>query len=204
MVYAMAKKRQGPEVRPELALVQFYRRNGYMRVPNEALREDAPREYKKGYEIRLIARSQRELTAMRRMIRQVDLRPGKPFPKHKQWVQPIYGRDAMDLFTTWLDLFAEEPEGKPQRNHGKQKIAIKSTPEKKAVARNSTPKKVAGPTARVKRAVPTASSKRTVGVTKAKKATRSSGTAKKASTIAKRKTRASSATSTNRGSRKVG
>ncbi len=199
----MVNKRQVPEVRPELALVQFYRRNGYMRVPNEALREDAPREYKKGYEIRLIAKSQRELTAMRRMIRQVDLRPGKPFPKHNQWVQPIYGRDAMVLFTTWLDQFAEEPNGNPQRNHGRQKTVIKLVAVTEPVSRKSTPKKAAGSASRTAKAVATTPSKKTASVTKSKKTGRTSG-ATKAAAITKRKTRSNSATGTTRVGRRVG
>jgi hypothetical protein len=99
-------------VRPEFELVEFFRRNGYMRVPNQALREDAPRAYKKGYEIRLVARSQRELSTMRRLLRQVDLRPGKPFPKHNQWVQPVYGRDSMDRFKSWVEQYARIRDGK--------------------------------------------------------------------------------------------
>ena len=128
----MAKSKQTPVVRPEFELVEFYRRNGYMRVPNQALREDAPRAYKKGYEIRLVARSQRELSTMRRLLRQVDLRPGKPFPKHNQWVQPVYGRDSMDRFKTWVEEFARIQDGKTAPSGKVKKVARRAAAAKPA------------------------------------------------------------------------
>ncbi|TVS20727.1 MAG: hypothetical protein EA424_02505 [Planctomycetaceae bacterium] len=206
MVDAMAKKRQVPGVRPEFALVEFYRRNGYMRVPNETLREDAPREYKKGYEIRLIARSQRELMAMRRLIRQVDLRPGKPFSKHNQWVQPIYGRDAMDLFIIWLDEFGEERDGKPARNRGKKMNGVKLTTVTKSVSRNNNRKKTAPTASRTKKAASVTPTKKaaTVKVAKSKNAISTRGTSKKAATATKRRTGTRSAPGTQRASRKAG
>ena len=203
-VYAMAKKRQVPGVRPEFTLVEFYRRNGYMRVPNETLREDAPREYKKGYEIRLIARSQRELTAMRRLIRQVDLRPGKPFPKHNQWVQPIYGRDAMDLFIIWLDEYGEERDGKPARNRGKKMNGVKLATVTKSVASNSNRKKTAPTASTTKKAASVTPAKKTVKGTKSKEASSTRATSRKTAKVTKRRTRTSSATGTQRTSRKAG
>jgi hypothetical protein len=119
-------------VRPEFELVEFFRRNGYMRVPNQALREDAPRAYKKGYEIRLVARSQRELSTMRRLLRQVDLRPGKPFPKHNQWVQPVYGRDSMDRFKTWVEQYASIRDGKKAPTGRVKKAAKPAAATKRA------------------------------------------------------------------------
>lgn len=143
MVEAMAKKKQTPGTRPEFELVEFFHRNGYMRVPNEALRQESPREYKKGYEIRLVARTQQELAAMRRLLRQVDLRAGKPFPKHNQWVQPVYGRDAMDLFKSWLEAYDSKRRAKP---------AAKPPASKKATVLRAAakPAKASAPRAAVK------------------------------------------------------
>jgi hypothetical protein len=131
MVGAMAKKQQTSGTRPEFELVEFFHRNGYMRVPNEALRQAAPRDYKKGYEIRLVARTQKELATMRRLLRQVDLRAGKPFPKHNQWVQPVYGRAAMDVFNSWLADYDSKHRAKP---------AAKSAAPKKAAAPRASAK----------------------------------------------------------------
>ncbi|MFQ6114631.1 MAG: hypothetical protein ACE5NG_11210 [bacterium] len=74
-----------------------------MRVPNDARREEEPHDYKKGYEIRLLANTRREIMAIRRLLRQVGLKGGRPFKKHNQWVQPIYGKQAMDRFNMWLE-----------------------------------------------------------------------------------------------------
>jgi len=93
------------ETQPEAALVERFQRNGYMRGPNHDRREEEPRNYKKGYEIRLVANTQREITAVRRLLRQVGLKGGKPFKKNNQWVQPIYGKQAMDRFNMWLEEF---------------------------------------------------------------------------------------------------
>ena len=93
------------DMQPEAALVALYQRNGYMRVPDDSRREDEPRKYKKGYEIRLVTNTQRDITAIRRLLRQVGLKGGKPFQKSNQWVQPVYGRQAMDRFKMWLKEF---------------------------------------------------------------------------------------------------
>ncbi len=61
-----------------------------------------------GYEIRLVAFTQRELRELRRAIRAAGLKPGKPFAKVNRWIQPIYGRDAMDQMVAWFDEFGEE------------------------------------------------------------------------------------------------
>lgn len=84
-------------------LVCFYQRNGYLRRPNVDRRKKESRSYKMGYEIRLVANTKRELTELRRAIRQAGLKPGKAFAKVNRWVQPIYGLDALDRFVAWLD-----------------------------------------------------------------------------------------------------
>jgi hypothetical protein len=56
-----------------------------------------------GYEIRIGAPSKRELAGVRRAISATGLQPGKPFDKRGNWVQPIYGRDAVERFVAWLD-----------------------------------------------------------------------------------------------------
>jgi hypothetical protein len=86
-------------------LVELYQDSGYMRVPNMDRREEEPGEYKKGYEIRLIARTKRDLAVIRRLLREVGLKAGKPFPKHSRWVQPVYGYEAMNQFKEWLKKF---------------------------------------------------------------------------------------------------
>lgn len=88
------------------ALIEFYNRNGYKRVPDRDRREEEPQDYKKGYEIRLVANTQRELRMIRQLLRQVELKGGNPFRKVNRWVQPIYGKEAMESFKKWLKEYA--------------------------------------------------------------------------------------------------
>lgn len=90
---------------PSETLVRFFQRNGYLRRPNLERRKAEPRAYRKGYEIRLVANSERELAEFRRLIDAAGLKPGKPYPKENRWVQPIYGRQAMETFLAWVDQF---------------------------------------------------------------------------------------------------
>lgn len=93
------------ETTSESQLVDFYNRNGYMRVPDKDRRKKNPRTYKMGYEIRLVAQTKRELALIRRLLRSVGLKPGKPFSKVNQWCQPIYGKSAVERFTQWIAQF---------------------------------------------------------------------------------------------------
>jgi len=83
-------------------LVEFYTRNGYMRVPDETRRQEESRTYKMGYEIRLVAQTKRELALIRRLLRSAGLKPGKSYGKSNQWCQPIYGKQAMVRFKQWI------------------------------------------------------------------------------------------------------
>ncbi len=102
----MATKKSASESQPEAALVEFYNRNGYMRVPDVDRQEEDPHGYKKGCEIRLLAKTQRELRTIRRLLRQVGIKSGKPFLKANQWCQPVYGKQSMALFKKWLKKYA--------------------------------------------------------------------------------------------------
>lgn len=87
-------------------LVELFQRNGYMRVPNIERRDEDKQSYKKGYEIRIVVRTQRELVSVRQLLRQLELKAGKPFMKANQWVQPIYGKAALERFSVWLTNFS--------------------------------------------------------------------------------------------------
>jgi hypothetical protein len=103
----------------EQKLLDCYERNGCLRVPDLERRKKEPRTYKMGYEIRLVARNQSELSELRRAIRAVGFKPGKPFSKVNQWVQPIYGREAMECFIAMFDKSGLKPTRK--REAGKPK-----------------------------------------------------------------------------------
>jgi hypothetical protein len=82
----------------EALLVGLFLRNGYVRSPSETRRDREGREYKKGYEVRLVLNTREELAQARRLLAQAGLRAGRPFAKHRRIVQPIYGREALERF----------------------------------------------------------------------------------------------------------
>jgi hypothetical protein len=86
-------------------LTALFQRNGYVRRLNPQRRAAEPQTYKKGDEVRLVAESQAELRAIRRLLRAAGFTPGRAFRKAKQWRQPLYGRDAVARF---LALVGEE------------------------------------------------------------------------------------------------
>jgi hypothetical protein len=82
-------------------LTVLFQRNGYVRVPNQARREEMRTTYKMGWEVRLPLKSRAELAEVRIHLKNIGLRPGKPFRKSLQWVQPIYGKAAFETFRRW-------------------------------------------------------------------------------------------------------
>jgi hypothetical protein len=91
-------------------LVALYRRNGALRLPNLQRRSKTPRSYKKGYEVRFVARSQAELRSIRRLLRQAGLPVASPFAKGRRFVQPLYGRENLQRFREALTIANQEAE----------------------------------------------------------------------------------------------
>jgi hypothetical protein len=67
---------------------------GYARVPNADRRRAEKTRYKKGWEVRIVT-SQEKIAALEALIQEAGFRPGRPFAKARQWVLPVYGRDAV-------------------------------------------------------------------------------------------------------------
>ncbi len=78
----------------EVQLAQIFCRNGCMRLPDVARQKEGHTKYKKGYEIRFVAESKTELNQIRRLLKQTGLKPGNPYQKGYQFVQPVYGKEA--------------------------------------------------------------------------------------------------------------
>lgn len=76
----------------------FFERNGYLRLPNTERREKDRSDYKKGYEVRLVAKDASELDQIRDLLVAAGFKTAKAFQKGSQWVQPIYGRESVDRF----------------------------------------------------------------------------------------------------------
>jgi hypothetical protein len=77
---------------------RFFLRNGYVRVPNAARREAEKSDYKKGWEVRLVARTEKEAERIAERARSLGFRPGNTFAKAGQFVVPLYGREAVEAF----------------------------------------------------------------------------------------------------------
>lgn len=69
-----------------------------MRTPRDKQRREIGVEYKKGWEARLVLRSEEELHYARRLLKQAGFKAGRPFKKTRQWAQPVYGKDAVAFF----------------------------------------------------------------------------------------------------------
>jgi hypothetical protein len=76
-------------------LADYLRANSYARVPNASRREEGYEAYKKGYELRIVVKSQMDLKKVKSLLRDVGITPGKAFRKAQQWVLPVYGKDAV-------------------------------------------------------------------------------------------------------------
>jgi len=83
-------------------LTWFFRRNGCVRRPNLERRQTENQRYKKGYEVRLLARDQGELELICRCLRLVHLRHGRPYDKRGWKLVPLYGKRCLAAFQALL------------------------------------------------------------------------------------------------------
>ncbi|MDI6767251.1 MAG: hypothetical protein QME52_10555 [Bacteroidota bacterium] len=82
-------------------LLAYLRRNGCVRFPNLKIQKSfGQNKYKKGWEVRLVAKTKDELYLIRQYLDDVGLKKGKPFKKGEQTIQPIYGKQAFNWFKT--------------------------------------------------------------------------------------------------------
>lgn len=80
-------------------LADFIRANSYARVPDETRQEEGWGSYKKGYELRIVVKSQEDLKQVRKLLQDASIKPGKAYRKAQQWVQPVYGKAAVNQLT---------------------------------------------------------------------------------------------------------
>lgn len=93
-------------------LQYFFERNGYLRSPNPTRQGlEGHAKYKKGYEVRLVARDEGELQEIRRLLQEADFQLAKAHGKAKRWIQPIYGKQAVERFCALV----APPEPEPPR-----------------------------------------------------------------------------------------
>lgn len=80
-------------------LAAVFHRNGYVRRQSaDRLSAEGYSKYKKGDEVRLIARSMVELESIRHLLMEAGFKPGKPYAQNRQFRQPLYGRREVARF----------------------------------------------------------------------------------------------------------
>ncbi len=82
---------------PEIALKKLFLQRGFVRMADEKRRLKDPK-YKKGCEVRLMAKTVSELIQIQLWIIEVGLKPGMPYRNKSRLIQPIYGKDAVEWF----------------------------------------------------------------------------------------------------------
>ena len=83
---------------PEKQLAAMFARRPWLFVPDEERRQREGQAYKKGYEIRLVAESESELETIRQNLLAAGFPAANPFFKRNRWIQPLYGREAVERF----------------------------------------------------------------------------------------------------------
>lgn len=78
-----------------------------MRKPNMARRRAERSRYKKGPEVRFVVYSSTELAEVRRLLRRLELSPGRPYPKHSQTVLPLYGTEQVRRLLSLVGMSAD-------------------------------------------------------------------------------------------------
>jgi len=74
---------------PNKKLTAYFERNGYFRVPDRKRRKkEGSQHYKKGYEIRFVARDAAERNEIIKLLLKAERKPVKSFYKGSQIVQP--------------------------------------------------------------------------------------------------------------------
>lgn len=90
-------------------LAWFYNRNGYVRIQNKKrIVKEGRKRYKKGDEVRLIAKSTLELRVIQSLLRKAGFKFGKPFKKSKRYCQPIYGRQEVARFLQMIEWVSDD------------------------------------------------------------------------------------------------
>lgn len=83
-------------------LAGYFNRNGYFRIPDPKMQKKKKSDYKKGYEIRFVAKDKKELSEMKSLLKEAEMKAGKPFNKFNQYVLPVYGKEKYLRFRELL------------------------------------------------------------------------------------------------------
>lgn len=79
---------------------EFYMRGGRIRraIPERLRKEGCQQTYKKGYEVRIRVRSDRESAQLIRCLSTCGIRAGNPYRQHHYLTVPVYGKEQVEWF----------------------------------------------------------------------------------------------------------
>ncbi|GAB6091083.1 hypothetical protein [Spirochaeta dissipatitropha] len=85
------------QAKKEIAAI--FLRNGYVRLQKpERQKQEGSQVYKKGSEVRLLAKNSDELDSILQMLEVLEISPGKPFKKARQTCIPLYSKKQVARF----------------------------------------------------------------------------------------------------------
>ena len=90
------------------------------------LAKEGHEEYKKGYELRLIAHSNRELFTIRNLLQHIGVSAGRAYYQARHYRQPIYG---LEQVTRFLSLVRPYLQGKSSK--ARQRMPMKRARRRK-------------------------------------------------------------------------
>lgn len=101
-----------PSGRPDPELVKLFAQHGYIRVRVPKPGAEGKQRYNKGFEVRIPVPDKTTARRVAQMLKDVGLRPGKPYQTGKRLVVCVYGRPAAEAFVRWSKRYNREKAAK--------------------------------------------------------------------------------------------
>ena len=133
------KAKTKPNAKALAILKTYFKRNGYIRTYDlKRRKKENSQAYKKGYEVRLTAFTQKELKEIRSLLLQVGFKPSKSWKKFNRIVQPVYGKKGVELF---MGIPIKKVIKKKAVAMAKKESAAQKAKKKKVTTKKSSGKK---------------------------------------------------------------
>ena len=88
-----SRKKSISKRKAQQILREFFLRSGYLRLRNgDKLAKHGSQEYKKGFEIRFVARDEKELELIRASISALNFTLSESYISNRRFIQPLYGK----------------------------------------------------------------------------------------------------------------
>lgn len=79
------------------AVAQLAKLTRYTRSPQGKRMSEGSDDYKKGWEVRFVVDTQKDVAGVKKALAQLGFRAGKPFPKASRIAVPVYGRTVVEF-----------------------------------------------------------------------------------------------------------